>query len=177
MTTAEAARTRSVARTVGRSVAMLVIALLLGAIALLLVVPRVTHGAALTVLSGSMAPDLPTGSIVMVRSVDPAALHVGDVATYQQQGDSDLITHRIVAIEAAHSTFTFQGDRNPVPDPQPVPADAIRGKVWFDVPYLGSLREHLGQDRQAVVVIGVLCLSAFSIWQFGCAWRDRKGRA
>jgi signal peptidase len=177
VTTAVAPRTRSVARTIGRGAATLLIGLLLGVIALFLVVPRVTHGAALTVLSGSMAPDLPVGSIVMVRNVDPASLHVGDVATYKQQGDSNLITHRIVAIDAAHSTFTFKGDRNPVPDPQPVPANAIRGKVSFDVPYLGSLREHLGHDRPAVVLIGVLGLSAFSIWQFGCVWRDRRRRA
>jgi signal peptidase len=152
---------------------------LLAMVALFTVVPRITHGAALTVLTGSMSPDLPVGSVAMTRSVSPGALHVGDVVTYQEPGTADLITHRIVAIDKTSTPyeFTFQGDRNPVPDPEPVPASAVRGKVWLDVPYLGTLRAHLGQNRAIVVLIGVVSLSAFSLWQFFSVWRDRRRTA
>jgi signal peptidase len=163
---------------VGRTMTTVLIALLLAVVALLVVLPRVTHGAAMTVLTGSMAPDLPVGSVVLVRRVDPATLHPGDVATYQQSSGSNLITHRIVAVDTttAPISFTFRGDRNPVPDPQAVPASAIRGKVWFDVPYLGTLRERLGDGQPMIVLIGVLALSAFSVWQFTAVWRDRRRR-
>jgi signal peptidase I len=152
---------------------------LLAMVALFTVVPRVMHGAALTVLTGSMSPDLPVGSVAMTRSVAPTSLHVGDVATYQEPGGTNLITHRIVAIDRTTTPyeFTFQGDRNPVPDPTKVPASAIRGKVWLDVPYLGSLRAHIGRNRSVVVLLGVTCLGAFSLWQFFGVWRDRRSTA
>jgi signal peptidase I len=176
---AVAAPCRSAWRHIARAGATAVIAVLLGTVALFLIVPRVTHGAVLTVLSGSMAPDLPVGSVVMVRSVDPKTLRTGDIATYQQRGGSNLITHRVVAIDKTTTpyTFTFRGDRNPVPDPQPVPASAIRGKVWFDVPLVGTLRERLGSVRTQVVLFGVFALSAYSLWQFGSVLRDRRRRA
>ena len=123
---------------------------------------------------GSMAPDLPVGSLVLTRSTDPVSLRVGDVVTYQQAGSTNLVTHRVVAISADHSSFTFRGDANPVPDPQAVPASAIRGKVWADLPYLGVLRDRLGQGRPIAVVIGTILLSAISAWQFGSYWRDRR---
>jgi signal peptidase I len=176
--TAVDVRVRSVGRIVARVAATTLIVLLLAVVGLLVVLPRLTNGAAMTVLTGSMAPDLPVGSVVLVRKVDPASLRPGDVATYQQADGPNLITHRIVAIDKTTTpiSFTFRGDRNPVPDPQPVPASAIRGKVWFDVPYLGTLRERLGRGQHAVVLIGVLALSAFSFWQFAGVWRDRRRR-
>jgi signal peptidase I len=172
-------RTRSAGRIAGRVAATVVIIVLVAATAVLAVLPRLVGGAAMTVLTGSMAPDLPVGSVVLVRRVDPATLRVGDVATYRQAGGSNLVTHRIVAIDLTSRpiTFTFQGDRNPVPDPQPVPATAIRGKVWFDVPYLGSLRERLGRGQPVVVLLGVLGLAAFSVRQFSAVWRDRRRRS
>lgn len=171
-TLATSARVRTVA---ARVAAGAVITLLLAAVAVLVALPRITHGAALTVLSGSMAPELPVGSVVLVRAADPATLRVGDVATYRQDGTANLVTHRIVAIERGPTLrFTFRGDANPVADPRPVPSSAILGKVWFDVPYLGSVRDRLGNRRSLVVISGVLCLSLFSVWQFAAVWRDRR---
>lgn len=141
------------------------VVLLLGVI---VVLPRVTHGAALTVLTGSMRPTLPVGSVVIERPVKAQALRVGDIATYQQTpGRSVYITHRIAAIDTSTTptTFTFKGDANRVADPLPVPATAIRGKVWFDVPYVGRLRQTSvgGGLRSAALLLGVLGLGAYSI--------------
>ena len=44
------------------------------------VLPRATHGSALTVLTGSMTPAIPVGSEVVVRPVDPRTLQPGDNA-------------------------------------------------------------------------------------------------
>ena len=49
---------------------------------------------ALTVLTGSMTPEIPVGSVVIDRPVDPGMLKVGDVATYQKvPGVDEYITH------------------------------------------------------------------------------------
>src|SRR4051794_38499467 len=84
-----------------RLLLLAVLAVVAFAIAVLVVLPRATHGTALTVLTGSMTPEIPVGSIVVDRPVDPGTLHVGDIATYQKEpGKAEFITHRIVKIDS-----------------------------------------------------------------------------
>src|SRR4051794_22353471 len=115
----------------------LLLAVIVGALAVLTVVPRAVHGTALTVLTGSMTPTIPAGSVVVIRPVDPGTPHVGDVVTYQKEaGKAEYITHRIVAIHADNKpvTLTTKGDANRGPDINPVPVSAVRGKVVLHVP-------------------------------------------
>jgi signal peptidase I len=173
-------------RRIGAWLSGLLLVTLLGlvavAAAVLVVIPRATHGVALTVLTGSMTPKLPVGSVVIDRSVDTRTLRVGDVATYQKApGRAEYITHRIVAINdrTTPRTFTFKGDANRGPDADPVPATAIRGKVWLDVPYLGSARDSLrgGSLRGLAIAAAVLALGGYAVAQFvGAARQHRRGR-
>jgi signal peptidase I len=158
-----------------RGAAALVGVAVLGALAVVLLLPRLVHGAALTVRSGSMTPALSTGDLVVVRPVAATALHVGDIATYREQ-DGSLVTHRIVATDGSGSTrtFTFRGDANASADPQPVPAGAVEGRVWFSLPYLGTLRARLAEARPAIVVGGVLALGGYALVQFGSYARERR---
>jgi signal peptidase len=170
---------RGVARWTYRLVAGAVLALVLAAVTVLVVLPRATHGTALTVLTGSMTPDIPVGSVVIDRPVDPGTLKVGDIATYQKApGVNEYITHRIVKIDTSTNpaTFTFKGDANRGPDITPVPAGAIRGKVWFHVPYLGTWRDSISGPMGRVVVIAVvvLLLGGYSVRQIRESLRDRK---
>src|SRR5215213_3108088 len=99
--------------------------------------PVVTGGAALAVLSGSMSPGLPVGGMAFVRPVDAATLEPGDVITFQRQpGAPELVTHRVLAVDDADGSpvFTTKGDANEDADLDPVPASAVRGKIWFGLP-------------------------------------------
>jgi signal peptidase len=159
--------------------AVLVGLVVLGAAAVgtLVVLPAVTGSVALEVLTGSMNPAVPAGSVVLVRPVDPATLRVGDVATYQTQpGRAEYITHRIVGIDSTTGGFTFQGDANRGPDKDVVPAAAVRGRVWFHAPYLGTVR-HVLQDRGSVAGLGIVLLSGYALVQLvgGLAGRRRDG--
>ncbi len=145
-------------------------------IAVLLVIPRVTNGAALTVLTGSMTPEIPVGSVVVIRPVDPGTLKVGDVATYQAAPGKDVyITHRVARIDDSTSpaTFVFKGDANRGEDTDPVPAAAIRGKVWFHVPLLGAARDAL-QGTAGLGLLAMLVLSTYAVSQLVSALRERK---
>jgi signal peptidase len=166
-----------VSRTITRAAAWAVLLVLLGAVVVLVVLPKVIGGQALTVETGSMAPTLPVGSIVVERPADPGSLRVGDIATYRLADGAGLVTHRIVAVDARHQQFVFRGDANPVADPEPVPASAIAGRVWFTVPYAGWIRARLGQSRPILIVLAVVGLSIFSVAQFILAWRERSGRS
>lgn len=150
--------------------------LVVAAITVLVVLPRATHGSALTVLTGSMTPDIPVGSVVIVRPVDPGTLKVGDIATYQvAPGKAEYITHRIVRINTHKSpeVFTFKGDANRGPDINPVPAGAIRGQVWFHVPYLGAIRDGL-HGKGGISLVAMLLLGGYAISQLGGAYKERK---
>jgi signal peptidase len=153
-------------------------AAVLGAVAVTMLVPLLVGGAALSVRTGSMAPALQVGDLVVDRPADPASLRVGDVATYRSASGA-LITHRTVAVAGAGRarSFTFRGDANPTADPQPVPAADVTGRVWFSVPYLGTARERLAALRLPIVAGGVLALSGYALAQFAAVARDRRRRA
>lgn len=166
-----------------RLVLIAIIGLAAVAVTILIVIPRATHGVALTVLTGSMTPQIPVGSVVIDRPVDTGTLKVGDIATYQKApGVDEYITHRITAIHAETTpvTFTFKGDANRGADITPIPATAIRGQVWFHVPYLGTIRDGLQSHgtRGLVLAVVLSLLGGYSLLQIVGGVRDarRKGR-
>jgi signal peptidase I len=177
-----AARARSLGRAVLRWAARLVLLALAlavaGSLVIVIALPRATHGSAMTVLTGSMTPKIPVGSIVLVRPVDTNTLRVGDVATYQAKpGKAEYITHRIVDIDRSTTpvSFTFKGDANRGPDIKPIPATAIRGAVWFHVPYLGAIRDAL-HGKGGLSLVGMLVLAGYALSQLSGAAKDRKQR-
>lgn len=156
------------------ALAMLVTA----AVVAVVVLPRASHGVALTVLTGSMTPGIPVGSVVIVRPVDPATLRVGDVATYQvEEGKEVFITHRVTKVRTNGDDlrFRFQGDANRAPDRELVPAGAVRGKVWFHVPYVGGFRDAL-RGKGGIALLGTLLLGGYAATQIATGLRSwRKG--
>lgn len=167
---------KQIAKWSARLFGTVLLLLIAAALVVLVVLPRAVHGQALTVLSGSMTPTLPVGSIVVVRPVDPGTLRAGDIATYQvAPGKAEYITHRITKINTstAPTSFTFKGDANRGPDPKPVPAGAIRGKVWFDVPYLGAIRDSL-HGEGGLALLGMIVLSGYALIQLASAAKDHR---
>lgn len=149
---------RTIARVLGRAVTAVITIAVLGLVALLVVLPRVSASQPLTVLSSSMEPTIPVGTTVFIRPVDATKIAVGDVITYQvAPGVRELITHRVLKVrDTSPVSFVTQGDNNGGPDLEAVPAGAVRGEVWFHVPYLGYLSERLqGSTLIALVIIGL----------------------
>ena len=75
------------------------------------------------IMSGSMEPALPTGSVVVIREQD--AYQEGDIITYINRDDVS-ITHRIYKIE--DDKISPKGDVNKLCDPT-ISEDQIVGKV------------------------------------------------
>ncbi|MCU1691022.1 MAG: signal peptidase type [Frankiales bacterium] len=143
------------------------LAAVLGGILFVALVPRLTGGTALTVLSGSMTPTYPVGSAVFIRPIDPANVRVGDVITFQQApGVHALTSHRVLALhpETSPPSFTTKGDANKGPDLTPVPYGAVRGKVWFALPHVGTWKDR-AHTRDGVLVLLVLPGAAFVLQQ------------
>lgn len=156
-------------RVIGRITAAMV-ALFAGvALALtmsLTLVPMLGSAHTLTVLTGSMQPTIPAGSVVVVKQVEPRSIALGDVITYattdSMTGAAELVTHRVVGIQPG-PVFVTKGDANQVVDERPVRADQVRGRVWYHLPLLGSLRGWLF-TRATAGYLGALALFLLGLY-------------
>lgn len=162
--------------------ALLVWVILLVAVAALLVavlVPRVAGATPYTVLTGSMRPLYPPGTLVVVRPTDADRIEVGDVITYQlESGRPTVVTHRVVALGVrtdGERVFTTQGDANDVADQEPVREIQVRGTLWYHVPHLGWVNTWLTGDRRqwATWAVGA-ALAGYATYMFTAAAVDRR---
>lgn len=133
------------------------VALALVGIIIFFTVPRLLHWDLQVVLSGSMEPALPVGSVVFVRPVDPEEVSVGDIITYRQQASPDFVTHRVVEVEREGSAISFhtKGDANDDRDAAAVPAEAVEGRAWVNIPYLGYVAQYARQSWGLLLLVGV----------------------
>jgi signal peptidase len=84
-----------------------------------------------TVLTGSMRPTAPPGSMVVSTPQSAAAVRVGQVITFQAPIDGHpVVTHRVVEVVSGgtHPVIRTKGDANAAPDPWD--ARLGDGPVW-----------------------------------------------
>ncbi|WP_104192483.1 signal peptidase I [Cryobacterium sp. Y82] len=140
----------------GFALSAVLLLLVVGLGVVLVVIPRATGATPLTVLTSSMEPGLPPGTLVIVRPVAAEALRLGDVVTYQMEsGDARVVTHRIISIVSSSDgsrSFIVQGDNNSAPDDDPVLAEQIQGRLWYAVPYVGYVNNVVNGASRAWII-------------------------
>lgn len=124
-----------------------------------------------TVLSGSMEPEMPVGSLILTKQVDEKeTFKTGDVITFRTS-ENILVTHRIIEVEHNGQRFITKGDNNNGPDVEPVLADNIVGKYsGTTIPYAGYVFHYMNTKQGAVLFLfipGLLFLghAIFTIWR------------
>lgn len=136
---------------IGTAVIIIVIALCLS-----LIVPRVFGITSYTVLTGSMEPSVPVGSVVFAKAAEPAQLEAGDIIVFYD-GRSDIpVTHRIVENQSSEGQFITKGDANESDDIAPIPYPNLIGKVVLHLPFLGRLYAPLGTLMGKIAVLAVI---------------------
>jgi signal peptidase len=127
-----------------------------------LTVPKVFGYHIYTVVSGSMEPEIPIGSLVYIESIPAAEVQKEEViAFYGVMDTSSIITHRVVANSTNMGQFITKGDANDTNDMNPVPYDNYIGKVVLTIPVVGGLAQTftVGPGRiAAVCMIGAAVL-------------------
>ena len=112
--------------------------------------PRSLAGySGMIVLTESMQSEIPKGSLVITKTVDPQSLQIGDDITYMAN-QTTSVTHRVVGItenyeNTGQRAFQTQGIMNREPDKQLVPAVNVVGKVVFHSEVLGTVASFIGQ--------------------------------
>lgn len=150
----------------GLSAGLLALVVLLGA--LVIVVPAIAGATPMTILTQSMEPTYPPGTLIVVQPVDTEDIVIGEPITYQlESGKPEVVTHRVVAISYSNGDtfFTTKGDNNAVVDPKQVTSVQVRGRVWYSVPFIGYLNVLVNGDNRnwiiPVIAIGLLAYAGF----------------
>lgn len=87
------------------------------------------------VMSGSMAPALEPGDIVLSEPVEASSLAAGQVALFEAT-DGRVLVHRVRTV-APDGSLTTRGDANPDDDVAPVRATQVMGLARLRVPWIG----------------------------------------
>jgi len=180
---AGAVKERSLLQYLGLAVSAAMLVLVAAVAVLVIVVPLATGGAALTVLTSSMAPEYPAGSLMVIRPVPVEQIRLGDVITYQiTSGEPAVVSHRVVEravdTESGEVTFTTKGDNNAVNDALPVREVQVRGVMMFSLPLLGWVNNGInGEARQWVVPLVAGLLFAYAAYTLASTIASRRRRA
>jgi signal peptidase I len=113
---------------------------LVSLVLLALVVLLTTGFQALIVRTGSMAPTINTGDLIVVREIPPSDAAVGDIITFRDPTRADaVVTHRVVNVRRDGSTFRFvtKGDANGAEERWSIGAEETMGSYLASIPKVG----------------------------------------
>ena len=102
-----------------------------------LTLPRLFGYEIYEVVSGSMEPEIPVGSVVYVAAVEPGDIQENDIIAFRS--GQTIITHRVVTNRRLDGEFITKGDANEQEDMNSVPYENLIGRVEHHFPVVGRL--------------------------------------
>lgn len=137
---------------------MLTLGAIVGVVCIILTVGALLFGfRPVVVISGSMEPEIMTGSMVVGQRIAANKINVGDVVTVPRP-TGGLITHRVVSTEnvGQQASLVLKGDANQIADVQPYKVDNVY-KVVGSVAHVGTFVEVL-RSPQGLGLLGLFWL-------------------
>lgn len=116
-------------------------------------IPRFLGYEVYNVVSGSMEPEIPVGSILFVEPVEAADVTEGEIIAFRS-GES-VITHRVTKNQTVEGQFTTKGDANEKEDMQTVPYRDLIGRVAGHYPVLGEFLFLYTDTVGKIYVLGI----------------------
>lgn len=144
---------------VARAVSALVLVVLVVLVAAF-AAPRLVGYTPYAVLSGSMEPQFPVGSIIYVQPVDAQTIQPGDAVTFTR-ASGQVATHQAYEVDAQAQQIRTQGIANINPDgsimhdAEPVSFSQVIGVPVACIPLLGYINAFVTSPVGAFVVIAV----------------------
>ena len=123
----------------------------------IILIPFVAGYKPVVVLSGSMEPAYPIGSIIFYKPLDFNDIKVGDAITFKLGGGA-LATHRVIEKDNENQKFTTKGDNNTTVDIKPVSYEAVVGKTGkIVIPYIGFISTYI-KEIPIVITLGIVLI-------------------
>ena len=131
-------------------------ALILAVILLMLpsFVPQMMGLLVYDVVSESMEPTIPVGSMIFVKPTEGLEIEEGDVIAFLSNGI--VVTHRVVENRKLERKFITKGDANALEDMNRVDYDDLLGRVERHVPKLGDITAHVTTPLGKVYLFAVI---------------------
>ena len=121
------------------------------------------------VLSASMEPQYPVGSLIYVHEVDPASIQPGDAVTFEN-GAGQVATHQAYEVDSEQELIRTQGINNKnsdgtlLHDAEPVHFSQVIGVPVACIPGLGYVNAFVTSGIGTFVVIaGVVIVIALLV--------------
>lgn len=132
------------------------------------------------VLSGSMRPTIPVGTLVLDQPVPATQVAVGDIVSFHPVSNPNLIvTHRVVEIAqnppgARPGPYArTKGDANPTPDSGLLPLAGEVNRVVIWVPEAGYAVAFLEQPGIRVLLV-IVPLALMATLLLSAVWRTPR---
>jgi signal peptidase I len=146
--------------------------------ALLAVGPHVLGYRTMTMLTGSMAPEINPGDVTIVTPIAISEVTEGMVITYHRPiEDHSLVTHRVISVETAPDgsvSVQTKGDANAAADPWTA---TLEGDTAYQVRAVVPVLGHVIQALRAPVVTQALLYGAPTLlvgWLLLTIWRPTR---
>lgn len=125
----------------------------------LILAPMVIGYKPVVVLSGSMEPTYPVGSLIYYKTASFESINKNDPITFYIDNDT-LVTHRVVVKNEISQTFETKGDANPTNDANPVEYKNIAGKALeIYLPVIGTIFASSVKYIAVAIIGGILLLN------------------
>ena len=141
---------------------------------LCLIVPRLFGLQEFTVITGSMEPTIPVGSIVVVKPADIDGIKEGDIISYRSKYHSEVVvTHRVTEVDREAGKVTTKGDANDIEDVNPVYMNQVIGVVIYCLPRAGVFLDYI-VSVPGIVLILTMFISGTILTSVGGRLREDK---
>ncbi len=137
-------------------------------------VPSVFGYSVMRIVTGSMEDEIPTGTYILTKKIDPAEVEVGDIISFysdEQEIRGMPNTHRVAEIVQGDAGIEFitRGDANPGDDTVTAKAEKLIGIYVGPLELLGDFSDFLSNGGligiMAVLWGASLIMIGFSIYQ------------
>lgn len=110
-----------------------------------------------SVVSGSMSPEIETGSVVIVKEKDIKDIEKQDIITFKNESNV-ISTHRVVDIlnNGNNIDFITKGDANDILDPRPIKSKDVIGQVIFNIPQVGYMMVFIQNNIIKLLIVGIV---------------------
>lgn len=170
------ARTHTILRSAARAALLALVVAAWLVLAALGLGPRTGSYRTLTVLSGSMDPAIPRGSVAILVPQRPESLGVGQVVTYNAPLEgAPVVTHRVLSIDepGTHPVITTKGDANAAADPWRARVeDPVVWRARWSIPYLGYAIHALRAPLLRMLLVYAAAALGAMLWLWE-VWRPR----
>ena len=108
------------------------------------------------IVSGSMEPEIPVGSIILVDHTEPVDIEEGDVIAFYMD-ENTVVAHRVVTNKTVEGLLTTKGDANEEEDLSDILYANVIGRVVCHAPALGDFMTVLTSTPGKIYAILFAC--------------------